>query len=388
MPNPEPWGYDLVVTGFHPTAWAEPAYTYILAGFILLFGPHHQLAAVVLNLTLLFTIFVLTYFIGERLISAPAGLIAVLILAANTRFSGAATFMNNTMLAATLIGLSALMFVRFAEKQNNHRAAALGLVLGITTLGCPSAQFFVFVTVIGIVVSGWKNLRSSVARALLVLVPAILIILPWNIRNYQLFGTYVPIRTAGGWNSFAGIVATAATVSTEKVHSIATPPWKATTLRQAVRQNSVRRIPLDRFQMDYAIEKGGAKFIAMNEAQRDRWFLEETKKFILANPVMSANIAILNIERFIRAMGLPGILIFLLAALGTLLSIRNPVVLILAFWAGTYIGPFLLILCYYNRYRSPIEPLLILLATFAIWRVIQIGRRIVGGRVGIEAKTA
>ncbi len=103
---------------------------------------------------------------------------------------------------------------------------------------------------------------------------------------------------------------------------------------------------------------------------------------------MSAKIAILNIERFIRAMGLPGILMCLLAALGTLLSIRNPVVLILAFWAGTYIGPFLLILCYYNRYRSPIEPLLILLATFAIWRVIQIGRRIVGGRVGIEAKTA
>ena len=388
MPNPEPWGYDVVVSGYHPTAWADPAYTYILAGLISLFGSYHQLAAVVLNLILLFTILVLTYFIGERLISAPAGLIAVSILAINTRFSGDATFMNNTMLAATLIGLSGLMLVRFAEKQNNRRAVELGLVLGITTLGCPSAQFFIFVTAIAIVALGWKNLRSSVPQAMLVLVMAIVIILPWNIRNYLEFETYVPIRTGSGWSFFLGIVAPAATVSPEKLHSRATPPWREETIREAVRRNRQRKDPLDRFQMDYAIEIGGAKFIAMNEARRDSWFLEESKKFIQTNPIMSAQIAIRNMEAFIRTMGLPGILVCLFAAIGGLLSIKTPPVLMLALWAGAYIGPFFLIICNYNRYRSPIEPLLILLATFAIWRLIQIGRRIGVGRVGIEPTTA
>jgi hypothetical protein len=30
---------------------------------------------------------------------------------------------------------------------------------------------------------------------------------------------------------------------------------------------------------------------------------------------------------------------------------------------------FLLAICYYGRYRSPVEPLLVVLAVFAVWRV-------------------
>jgi hypothetical protein len=205
---------------------------------------------------------------------------------------------------------------------------------------------------------------------------AFLVITPWLIRNYLVFGTYVPMRTAAGWNSFAGIVSTASIVSPEKLKSQTRPPLKVDSINEAVTQNRRRKIPLDRFQMDYAIEVGGAKFIKMNEAQRDSWFLAQTKKFIRANPIMSAKIALWNEKSFVLAMGFTGIFVCLFAALGALLSIRTPLVLILAVWAGTYIGPFLMIVCYYSRYRAPIEPLLILLMLFAFWRLFRIGRHV------------
>lgn len=374
MPSPEPWGYDVVTySGFHPTAWADPFYTFLLAGLISLFGGYHQLAAAGLNLAMLFTAFGLTYYLGERLISAAAGVMAVLVLASMRGFSQAAMQMNNTMLAANLILLSALVLARYFQKPSYRRAGELGLVLGITALGCPSAQFFILVASIAIAVSGWRSLRSAAPQAMLVLVLAILVILPWSTRNYLIFGTYVPMRTGAGWNSFAGVVATAGTVAPEKLHSHAIPPWREKTIRQAVKQAAKRDVPLDRFQMDYAIDVGGAEFVVMNEARRDSWFLKETKSFILANPVLSTKIAIMNMETFIRAMGFRGILVCMLAALGGLLCIRTPIVLTLALWAGSYIGPFLLIICYYDRYRAPIEPLLVVLASFAVWRVLEIG---------------
>jgi hypothetical protein len=128
--------------------------------------------------------------------------------------------------------------------------------------------------------------------------------------------------------------------------------------------------------MDYALEVGGPKFIAMDEAQRDTWFLEETKKFVRANPIMAAKIAVRNKEVFALKMGRLGIFVIFFAAIGALLAIRTPLVLTLAFWAATFIGPFVMIICYYNRYRSPIEPLLILLMLFAFWRLFAIGRRV------------
>ena len=65
-------------------------------------------------------------------------------------------------------------------------------------------------------------------------------------------------------------------------------------------------------------------------------------------------------------------MVCLLAALGGFLAIRTSAVQILALWVGSYVGPYMLIISYHTRYRSPIEPLLVVLAVFAVWRMIGI----------------
>jgi hypothetical protein len=365
---------------FQPTAWADPLYTFCLAGLIWLFGGWHQLAAAVFNLVLLLAVYGLTYRLGERLISPPAGVMAVLGLVLGRMVPEATYQMNNTMLASALVVLSALMLVKFLEGPGYHRAGVLGLVLGLTSLGSPGTQLFIPVTAAAIAVWGWKNLRPAVSQAILVLVVAALIVMPWAVRNYMVFGEFIPVRTGFGQIAFVGAVATAGTVAPDSLRSQVKPPWTAETLRLAL--SKIIQPPyfelagLDSYQMDYAREVGGAEFAAMNEAQRDSWFLKETKAFLLANPVLSYKLAKAKIEVFARLIaGSFGWRVCLFAALGGLLAIGKPAALILALWVGTYVGPFLLVVCYYDRYRAPIEPLLVVLAVFAVWRVFEIGSR-------------
>jgi hypothetical protein len=360
---------------FHPTAWADPIYTFCLAGLIWLFGDYHQLAAAVFNLVLMLAVFGLTHRLCERLISASAGVVAVLALALGSYIPEAVQTMTNAMLAATLVVLSALMLVRFLEEPSHRRASVLGLVLGLTVLGCPTAQLFLPVTAVAVAVWGRKNLRPAVTQAILMLVVAAIIVMPWTVRNYTVFGRFIPVRTGFGQIAFIGVVASGGTVAPERLRSHVKPPWSAETPRDAVRKiiqpPYVEQAALERFQLGYAMELGGVAYIAMNEAERDSWFLQEAKAFLVANPALSAQLAIANIEVFVRLIGgSMGVLVCLLAALGGVLGIRKPAVLILALWVGTFVGPFLLAICYYARYRAPVEPLLVVLAVFAVWRVV------------------
>ena len=130
--------------------------------------------------------------------------------------------------------------------------------------------------------------------------------------------------------------------------------------------NKDKRKALEKFQLEYAKEVAPKQWGHMNEAQRDRLFLKESKKFILDNPKISMQLAIAKFEVFVRVMGQFGVLIILLSIIGILVTLKNPAVSTVSLWVGSYIGPFFLIISYYERYRAPIEPLLTLFAVFAI----------------------
>jgi len=379
FPSTHRWLFDPVYDGrFHATAWVDPVYTFCLAGLIRLFGDYHQLAAAVFNLVLLLAVFGLTYRLGERLISAPAGLITVLTLSLIEAFPQTAIVMNNTMMASVMVLLSALILVKFLERPTNRRAGALGLVSGLTALACPSALFFIPVTAAVVAVGGWRKPSLAVTHAILVFVVASLTMLPWTARNYLTFGEFVPVRTGAGQIAFISVVGSAGTVAPDKLRSHVKPPWRAESPYFAVshlRRNAEYKA-LTRFQMDYAKELGKSEFAELNEAQRDAWFLKETKAFLLANPILSSQLAIAKIKLFLRISDDSiGMMLCLLAAAGGLMAINTPAALTLALWVATFVGPFLIITPFYYRYRAPIEPILAVLAVFASWKVLGIGIR-------------
>jgi hypothetical protein len=53
----------------------------------------------------------------------------------------------------------------------------------------------------------WKSQKSAIKRmgfAGLLILCAILVILPWTIRNYRILGLIVPVNTNGGWTFYLG----------------------------------------------------------------------------------------------------------------------------------------------------------------------------------------
>lgn len=388
FPSDTRWLFDSVNDGgFHATAWMDPVYTFCLAGLIRLFGRYHQLAAAIFNLVLLLAVFGLTYRLGERLISAPAGLIGVLALALIKAFPRMALFMNNTMMASVMVLLSALTLVKFLEGPSNRRAGMLGLVLGLTALTCPSALLFIPVTATVIAVWNWRNHAPVVAQPILVLAVAALVMLPWIARNYLNFGEFIPVRNGAGQIAFVGVVGSAGAVAPDTLRSHVKPPWRTETPYFAVfhLRRFDERNALYVFQMDYAKELGMPEFATMNEARRDAWFLKETKDFLLANPVLSMQLAIAKIKLFLNIPGSSfGMMVCLLAAVGGLLAITTPAALTLGLWVATFVGPFLVVAPFFYRYRAPIEPVLAVLAVLAIstvWKVLDVGyRKVRSGR--------
>lgn len=377
FPSEVRWLFDSVNDGqFHATAWMDPIYTFCLAALIAVFGEYHQLAAAVFNLLLLLVVFGLTYRLGERLISPPAGLIAVLTLALIELFPATALDMNNTLLASVMVLLVALTLVRFMEARTNRRAGMLGLVLGLTALACPSTLYFIPVTAVMVATMAWKERRPVVTQAALVLGLALIAMLPWSVRNYLTFKRLIPVRNGTGQIAFMSVVASAGTVAPEKLRSQVKPPFRTASPYFAVTtlRGYEERLALYGFQRDYAKELGPSEYAAMNEAQRDDWFLKETKAFMLAHPRLSLQMAIVKLKLFLRISDSAlGILLGLLAAAGGLLAARTPSALILALWAGVFVGPFLIITPFFYRYRAPIEPILAVLAVFAVCKVIEFG---------------
>jgi hypothetical protein len=265
------------------------------------------------------------------------------------------------------------VLVNFFERPCFLRAAALGLALGLTVLASPSAQFFIPVAAISIIFWGRQNCKIAVLHSIIVFIIAVVIMTPWTIRNYIVFNEFFSVRNGAGQIVFVGVVAAAGTVMPERISSSIKPIWQAKTPRMAVfniYRNKDNLAALEQFQLEYAKEVASNLWHHMNEAQRDKWFFKETKEFILANPIISIQLAIAKIELFVRAMGWFGTGIIFWAIVGVIITLRNPAVSTIGFWVASYVGPFLLVICYYNRYRAPIEPLLTLLAVFAIIWII------------------
>jgi 4-amino-4-deoxy-L-arabinose transferase-like glycosyltransferase len=192
-------GRGLTVNGV-PTAYWPVGYPLMLAGLFLLTGPS-LLAAQLLNVLLGFGIVWFSYRIATRLfVSEPAGRMALLLLALcpNQIAYTSLTASETPFLFLMLLGC--LILVR-KRRRLRHDALA-GVVFGF---GCLTKPTMLFVPAVFIGLSLLRRFRwATVARGLAVFGAMGLVILPWSVRNYEVFGRPVFIVTSGGINLLIG----------------------------------------------------------------------------------------------------------------------------------------------------------------------------------------
>jgi len=192
-------GRGLTVHGV-PTAYWPVGYPLLLAGLFLLIGPS-LLGAKLLNVALGVGIVWLSYRMAKRLFaSEAAGRMALLLLAFHPNQIAYTSLTASETPFLFLMLLGCLILLR--RKQRLRDDVLAGFVFG---LGCLTKPTMLFVPAVFFGLSLLSRFRwASVARGLVVYGALGLVILPWCVRNYEVFGRPVFIVTSGGINLLIG----------------------------------------------------------------------------------------------------------------------------------------------------------------------------------------
>lgn len=222
-----------------PSAFWPMGYAAFLAPFYALAGPHVWLAQA-LNLGLRAGTAFLTYVIARDAVGEGVGRLAFGILAffPSVLFHSLVTGYN--LLLAAILALLVYLMVT-TKPFSLGRALLVGLVLGAGIYVRPVLLLFPAVVLV------WFWLQSGnvvpvLAQSAVVVVVALLVLLPWTVRNYRVFGEFVPVYTNGGRNLFIGN------------NPEASGGFDSRPLRTYAPETSLDEVAKDRYYRDLAIE--------------------------------------------------------------------------------------------------------------------------------------
>jgi hypothetical protein len=207
---PTAWWPNLAAD--QPTAFWSFLYTLYLAGVYALVG-HHPLAARLIQAVVVGVAMPwLTWRIGRRVFGSRPALIAAAISAVYLYFvTYAASLMTEAFyMVGILWTLDVSMRLAEAADRNEPRGRQLrlglelGLAMGVTLLLRQVISAFLAMLALWFLVLGWRRswLRRSLAPLALAVLTAALLLLPFVVRNYRVFGVITMPNTNVGINFF------------------------------------------------------------------------------------------------------------------------------------------------------------------------------------------
>ncbi len=185
-----------------PTAITPPLYIFFLTGLYWVFDSP---VAVRIAQTLLAAAgCVIMYAIGRRLFGRTTGLVAAVLFSLYPLTAYlAGLHLTENLFLFLLLGII-WQSLRVADRPTVVRAAELGGLIGLASL--TRAAFVAFVPFLLIwTVSLWGTRKLLSYRTFgVALCAAVLVLLPWTIRNSLALGSIVPIQSNGGMVFWAG----------------------------------------------------------------------------------------------------------------------------------------------------------------------------------------
>jgi 4-amino-4-deoxy-L-arabinose transferase-like glycosyltransferase len=188
--------------GMTPSAHVGPLYPSVLAVFYGIAG-HRPEWVPYLHAACDVGASVCIFFVGRRLFGSWIGAIAAAAMFLyptywtydpRIRSESLLTLLMSAWLWATVICLSSTRMFFFVEA---------GLLAGLVIL-CKPVTILLAVVLVGLSFLGTDPFRVRMARASLYLFACLLVVLPWTMRNYQAFGTVIPVSAGVGAGLWMG----------------------------------------------------------------------------------------------------------------------------------------------------------------------------------------
>ena len=95
------------------------------------------------------------------------------------------------------IALMLLYLVRYVDRLDLKKSAALGAILGLSILTTSGTMIFLPV-VMALVILWAPAPGPAIKNSAVIALTAALLVSPWTLRNYSVFNEFVPVRTGLG----------------------------------------------------------------------------------------------------------------------------------------------------------------------------------------------
>ncbi len=356
---------------YYPTALEEPVYPFLLAFAFKSLGEYGRLAILLFNVVALYLTALVIYLLVRKIFDSHLGVIASIALLTWWWFD--VSWLTLGVFSPAILGglnitFSAYLLLWSLEKISVKRGVILGLMLAFSCLTLAAGMLFIPLAAVVTLILKRPVRPIAWGPALAIVVTAGVVLLPWTLRNYMVFGQFIPIRTGSGVSLHQSNPTLAATFSTGTHACVKElgPIWSAKDAKDAIAQ--VRIIPAKRFAMykrSYDCIKLGApdNFSEYNEAQRDRFYVEKSMEFIIAYPKIFLELTRYRIQAFLVGWSPRHTLVTLLAMVGALMGWRNQKAVIMAILVATYTFTFTMAVSLMYRYRYPIDPIMFVLAS-------------------------
>jgi len=180
----------------HPTAYRVPGTSVLNAGLYRAFG-HRYSVVRILDCMLDTATILLIFLIGRKCFSDAVALLAAAVYAVWPAGLIYSSQLQSEPLYTLLFCCFILMVLRFAERPSWPASFAAGVLLGLDMLTRGNAVMMVALMVPW---SIWQFRKTPrlVLRGLAISFVAVAILVPWTIRNYEVFHSLIPFDTGGG----------------------------------------------------------------------------------------------------------------------------------------------------------------------------------------------
>lgn len=196
-------GYGFSLIPEQPTSWRPPLFPAFLGAVYKIFGYHLGLARFI-QISLSVGIVFVTYLLGKLIFNINVGLIASLIVGL---YPGLVLFSNMLYSETLFIFLFTLTFYLILYSMRRDSVllfSGVGVLIGLSALIRPIGLSILPLFIVLIVLKYKKDLKKSLGRSCLVFLVTFLVILPWSLRNYLVFGQFIFIDTNQGSNLYIG----------------------------------------------------------------------------------------------------------------------------------------------------------------------------------------
>jgi 4-amino-4-deoxy-L-arabinose transferase-like glycosyltransferase len=188
-------GYS--ITPDQPTAIRAPGFPLLLAALYRISYENYALVYGVLCVIGALTC-LLTYAVARQLLTEGPARVAGLLAAVYLPHVYYSTLFLSESLFALCVGLALWLFLLHLRTSSNWLLAGAGAVMGYGALARPLAVLFVPLLGLILMRSPDRNWRRLAQRSLVLVASAMVVLLPWSIRNYALYHRFVLIATNGG----------------------------------------------------------------------------------------------------------------------------------------------------------------------------------------------